>query len=100
MRYGARHLKRAIERDLVQPLSNLMATIRSAPEIRSGGLRLTVRTHGLREGRQGHPALRDGRGGPIGPSVSCDGSGKVPQAATRGAPWADGAKPHNGSSGA
>jgi len=26
MRYGARHLKRAIERHLVQPLSNLMAT--------------------------------------------------------------------------
>jgi ATP-dependent Clp protease ATP-binding subunit ClpB len=26
LRYGARHLKRAIERLLVQPLSNLMAT--------------------------------------------------------------------------
>ena len=26
VRYGARHLKRAIERHLVQPLSNLMAT--------------------------------------------------------------------------
>lgn len=34
MKYGARHLKRAIERNLVHPLSNLIAT----DQLRSGGL--------------------------------------------------------------
>jgi len=34
MKYGARHLKRAIERSLVQPLSNLIATV----QVRGGDL--------------------------------------------------------------
>ncbi len=34
MKYGARHLKRAIERELVHPLSNLVAS----QQIRSGDL--------------------------------------------------------------
>jgi ATP-dependent Clp protease ATP-binding subunit ClpA len=47
LRYGARHLKRAIERNLVQPLSNLVATeqVRGGDLIRAdaepGGERLT-----------------------------------------------------------
>jgi len=47
MKYGARHLKRAIERNLVHPLSNLIATdqLRSGDLIRVGfdsaGNRLT-----------------------------------------------------------
>jgi ATP-dependent Clp protease ATP-binding subunit ClpB len=38
LKYGARHLKRAIERNLVNPLSNLMATgqIRGGDLIRVG----------------------------------------------------------------
>ena len=34
MKYGARHLKRAIERNLVHPLSNLIAT----EQVRGGDL--------------------------------------------------------------
>jgi ATP-dependent Clp protease ATP-binding subunit ClpA len=43
MKYGARHLKRAVERHLVQPLSNLLAT----DQIRSGDLVRVDREDGL-----------------------------------------------------
>jgi len=51
MKYGARHLKRAIERNLVHPLSNLIATdqLRSGDLIRVGFDSLANRLTFLKE---------------------------------------------------
>ena len=64
MKYGARHLKRAIDRHLVHPLSNLIATeqVRGGDLIRVDFDAGAGRTDVL-QGRRGHAGLRDGADG-------------------------------------
>ncbi len=67
-KYGARHLKRAIERLLVQPLSNLIATDQiTSPATGSGSISTRTAATGLPEGSGRSSDPHDGgTGGQLG----------------------------------
>jgi len=75
MNYGARHLKRAIERRLVQPMSNLIATQQVAAAIGSRWISIRKLAHDVSQTGPGHASLRHcGTGERAGPAGSRRGS--------------------------